>query len=200
MLKEKIIIGSGGCARDIKAHIGDSNLKFFVSDEFYSPNDENIHPLSSFNPELHSVMVGIGDPISKKKIVESLPINTEYWSWVSPYAILLGDDIKIGDGTFISAGVILTCNIVIGNHVLLNISSTVSHDGIIGDYSTISPSANICGNVTIGECCYIGANAVIKEKIKISDNVTVGLNAGVVSNLNKSGVYIGTPAKPINYE
>lgn len=197
MIKEKIIIGSGGCARDMKIHMGDPNIKMFVSDEYYTENDKSVYPLSQFNPDMHTVMVGVGDAFAKKKIVESLPKETEYWTYISPHAIILTDSLEIGEGSFISAGVIVTCDVKIGKHVLFNIGSSISHDSVVGDYSTVSPQATICGNVTIGECCYIGANAAIKEKVQICDNTTIGLNCGVVSNITKSGVYIGTPQKII---
>ena len=48
---------------------------------------------------------------------------------------------------------------------------------------------NIANNV------YLGTNSSIKEKLFINDDVVIGLNSGVVNNITKPGVYVGTPAK-----
>jgi UDP-3-O-[3-hydroxymyristoyl] glucosamine N-acyltransferase len=41
----------------------------------------------------------------------------------------------------------------------------------------------------------LGTNSSIKEKLFINDDVVIGLNSGVVNNITKPGVYVGTPAK-----
>jgi UDP-3-O-[3-hydroxymyristoyl] glucosamine N-acyltransferase len=56
------------------------------------------------------------------------------------------------------------------------------------------PGVIVSGNVTIQDLVYIGTNSSIKEKIKICELTTIGLNSGVVKDINKPGVYVGTPA------
>lgn len=197
MLKEKVIIGAGGFAREIRAHMGNKDIKFYVSDRYYNENNDNIYPISSFDSNNQIAIIGIGDPKDKKIFIDQLPENTEYWSFISPKAIILDDNIEIGEGSFICAGVIITTNVKIGKHVQLNLLTTVGHDTIIGDYFTSGPSVNISGNVEIDDFVYIGTNSAVKEKIKITDNVIIGMNCGVVSNITESGVYIGTPQKKI---
>jgi sugar O-acyltransferase (sialic acid O-acetyltransferase NeuD family) len=197
MLKEKVIIGAGGFAREIRAHVKNKNIKFFVSDEYYKENDENIHPLSSFDPNKYTAIIGVGDPNSKKILIDQLPTNTNFWTYISPNAKIIDDNIEIGEGSFICDGVIITTNVKLGKHVQLNLSTTVGHDTIIGDFFTSAPCVNISGNVLIGDFVYIGTNSVIKEKITITDDVIIGLNCGVVSNIVEKGVYVGTPQKKI---
>lgn len=197
LLKEKVIIGAGGFAREIRAHIKNKNIKFFVTDEFYKENDENTYPLSSFDPNRYSAIVGVGDPKSKKKLIDQLPADTEFWTFISPNAKIIDDNNEIGEGSFICDGVIITTNVKLGKHVQLNLGTTVGHDTIIGDYFTSAPCVNISGNVLIGDFVYMGTNSVVREKIKITDDVIIGLNCGVVSNILEKGVYIGTPQTKI---
>jgi serine acetyltransferase len=49
----------------------------------------------------------------------------------------------------------------------------------------------------VGKGVYLGTKSCIREKISICDNVILGMNAGVVSDIQESGVYVGTPAKKI---
>ena len=101
------------------------------------------------------------------------------------------DDVEIGDGSFIGAYSILTTNIKIGSHALLNRSNHIGHDCIIGDYFSAMPGSIVSGNVTIGNKVYLGTNSSIKEKLSVVNNVTIGLNSGIVKNIDEEGVYVG---------
>jgi len=192
---ERALIGAGGFAREIKAHIGDFSMKCFIDDEYWVENDDNIFPLSKFNPMQYRVLVAIGDPKDRFDMVQKLPKNTQYFTFIHPNAQILDSNIEIGDGSIICAGCILTTNIKIGKHTHLNLQTTIGHDCEIGDYFTTAPGAKISGNCKIYDCVYIGTNASIKQKINIHSLATIGLNAGVVKHITKPGIYTGTPAK-----
>lgn len=194
---KRALIGAGGFAREIKAHIGDPTMKCFVDDEYWKENNECIFPLSSFDPNKYEVIVAIGDPRARFDIIQRLPKETKYFTFIHPSAQILGNDVKIGKGSIICAGCILTTNITIGKHTHLNLQTTIGHDCEIGSYFTTAPGAKISGNCKIYDGVYVGTNASIKEKISIHSFSTIGLNAGVVKNIEDSGTYVGTPAKKI---
>ena len=196
-MMERVLIGAGGFAREVKAHLGDYLMKCFVDDSYWKENDDNIYPLSSFDPSIYEALVVIGDPNARKNIVERLPKSTKYFSFIHNSVQILGNDVFIEDGSIICAGCILTTNIKIGSHAHLNLHTTIGHDCEIGDYFTTAPGVKVSGNCKIQECVYIGTNASIKEKISINSFVTIGLNAGVVKNITESGIYVGTPSKRI---
>jgi sugar O-acyltransferase (sialic acid O-acetyltransferase NeuD family) len=193
---KKALIGSGGFAREIKQHMN-CDLTFFVDDEYWKEGDSNILPLSKFNPTEYELLVAIGNPLDRYNVINRLPKETKYFSFIHPSAIILDDNIKIGEGSVICAGSILTTNIKIGKHAHLNLQTTIGHDSIIGDFFTTAPGAKISGNCKIGERVYIGTNASIREKIEICDDVTIGLGSGVVKNITESGTYVGCPVKKL---
>jgi len=192
---KKALIGAGGFAREIMAHMG-TELPCFVDDKYYN-NEPNIFKLSDFNPLVFEVLVAIGDPKLRFDIIQRLPKDTKYFTFIHPSVLILDNNIEISEGTIVCAGTILTTNIKIGKHSHLNLMTTVGHDTIIGDYFTTAPGAKISGNCIIKDRVYIGTNASIKEKITITDDVVIGLNSGVVKSIDKSGVYVGTPTKQI---
>lgn len=194
---KRALIGAGGFAREIKAHIGDRTMKCFVDDKYWAENDEYIFPLSHFNPKEYEVLVAIGNPKDRHDTIQRLPTGTKYFNFIHPSAQILDSNIDIGEGSIICAGCILTTNIRIGKHSHLNLHTTIGHDCEIGDYFTTAPGAKISGNCKIYDCVYVGTNASIKEKISIHSFSTIGLNAGVVKHIEDSGTYIGTPAKKI---
>lgn len=194
---KRALIGAGGFANEVKAHIGDFTMKCFVDDKYYTLNNNFIYPLSEFDPEEYEVLIAIGDPRDRFDIVQRLPKNTKYFTFIHPSAQILGNDVYIGKGSIVCAGSILTTNIKIGDHAHLNLQTTIGHDCTIGDYFTTAPGAKISGNCRIYDAVYVGTNASIKQNVSIHSFSTIGLNAGVVKNINESGVYAGVPAKKI---
>jgi len=192
----KAIIGAGGFAREIQAAMG-LNCKFFVDDEYYQENQDNILPLSQFDENEYEVVVAIGDPKDRSDMIQKLPKNTKYFTYIHPTVITLGNDIEIGEGSIICAGCILTTNIKIGKHAHLNLQTTIGHDCRIGAHFTTAPGAKVSGNCKIGDMVYLGTNSSIKEKITVSKLTTIGSNATVVKDIQESGTYVGVPAKKI---
>jgi sugar O-acyltransferase (sialic acid O-acetyltransferase NeuD family) len=192
---EYVLIGAGGFAREIVAEVylqKKIKLKCFVDDEYWV---EGLYKISEFNHQTQKAIIAVGNPADKIKLLAKLPKQTKFWNYISPNAYI--GDLKLGAGNFICAGVIITTNVTIGNHVHLNLQTTIGHDSLLGDYVTTAPSVNISGNVTIGKAVYLGTKSCIREKISICDNVILGMNAGVISDIEESGIYVGTPAKKI---
>ena len=192
---KKAIFGYGGHAREVAMQMG-GELTFFVDDE-YSNNFTK--PLSEFDPLEYEILVAIANPGEREEIVNRLPPQTEFTTFIHPTAIISQNfDVIIGEGSFIGANSIITTNITLGNHVILNRGNHIGHDCIIGNYLSMMPGSIISGNVIIGNNVYLGTNSSIKEKLFINDDVIVGLNSGVVKNITRQGTYVGTPAKLIN--
>lgn len=194
---KKALIGAGGFADEIKAHMDEFDMVCFVDDSYYKENNKNILPLSEFNPTEYEVLVAVGDSFLRKELISRLPKETKYFTFIHKSAQILGYDVEIGEGSILCAGTIVTTNCVIGKHTHLNLQTTIGHDCRIGDYFTTAPGVKISGNNEIGECVYIGTNASTKQKLKISDNVVVGMNAAVVKDIFESGTYVGIPARKI---
>jgi sugar O-acyltransferase (sialic acid O-acetyltransferase NeuD family) len=185
------LFGFGGHAREVAAQIN-KEITFFVDDKYAN---EFSKPISTFDPEIYQIMVAVADSKEREKIVKKLPKNTSYFTFVHPTALLMSEDIQIGVGSFIGAYSILTTNITIGNHAILNRGNQIGHDSKIGDFFSAMPGAIVSGNVRISDCVYMGNNSSIKEKILVNSNVIIGSNAAVVKNIIASGVYVGVPAK-----
>lgn len=192
---EPVLIGAGGFAREIVAEVylqNKFNLKCFVDDEYWV---DGLYKISEFNPETQSALIAVGNPADKMKLLSKLPENTKFWNYISPNAYV--NNLSLGKGNFICAGVIITTDVKIGNHVHLNLQTTIGHDSVLGDFVTTAPSVNISGNVNIGKGVYLGTACCIREKINICDDAVIGMNASVVKDITESGTYVGIPAKKI---
>jgi sugar O-acyltransferase (sialic acid O-acetyltransferase NeuD family) len=192
----KALIGNGGHAREVMAQM---NIKLtrFISDEYWKEGDSKLLPLSKFDPEKYVIMIAIANSKDRENVVKNLSEKTKYFTFKHPTAQIMSDDITIGEGSFIGANSIITCNVEIGKHAILNRGVHIGHDCIIGDYFSAMPGSVVSGNVTLGDKVYLGTNSSIREKITICNDVIIGLNTGIVKDIKDSGVYVGTPIKKI---
>src|SRR6185437_6641532 len=146
------------------------------------------------------VVFAIGNPAAKKIIIEKIHnSNLQFPRLIHPSVLIGEDDVHVGEGSIICAGTIITVNINIGKHVILNLSCTVGHDTIIGDFSSFMPTVNISGEVNIKECVYAGTGAKIINQLEIGENTIIGSGAVVSKSLPANCTAVGVPAKPIKF-
>ena len=187
------LIGAGGHSHDILGLIG--KVPRFVDKKYWVPNDELIYTIQrAFNPEQYKVIVSIANPIDRQEMVERLPTETKYFTYIHP-SVVIASGVKIGTGCAISPGATIMGGSVIGNHSIINLNTVIGHDCKIGDYFTIAPLAGVMGNCVIGDRVEIGAGAQVKPGTSICDDVTIGMCAGVLHDIDEAGTYIGVPAK-----
>ena len=197
MSKKLALYGAGGHASEVIAQLSYKfkSIKLFVDDK-YVTND--LQPIGSFNPEEYAIMIPVSDSGARYKMVNKLPSGTSFWSFIHPTALLMDDaTIKLGIGCFIGAYSILTTDIVLGDHAILNRGVHLGHGCRIGDYFSAMPSSVVSGDVKIGNKVYLGTNASVKEKITICDDVTIGMNSPVHHDIMESGIYVGDNLRKI---
>ena len=192
---KKAFIGNGGHLREVIAHTKFDVIRF-VEDEYFKDEEKTL-PLSQFNPKEYDVMIVIADSQVRSRIQKSLPKETKYFSFIHPSAILMDRNIVIGDGSFIGANCVITTNVKIGNHAILNRNINIGPDVVIGDCFSAMAGSVVSGNVSIGNNCYMGNNSSIREKTTICDDVVIGMNGSVVKNIDKPGTYVGVPVNKI---
>jgi sugar O-acyltransferase (sialic acid O-acetyltransferase NeuD family) len=188
------IFGYGGHAREVATQI-DRPVTFFVDDEF---ENENAKSIIDFDPTEYTMLVAVADPHERFRIVSKLPLKTKFFTFIHPTALIMNRNVEIGIGSFIGAYSILTTNIKIGKHAILNRANQIGHDCLIGDFLSMMPGSIISGNVKMGDKIYMGTNSSIIENKFVSSDVIIGANGVVVKNINTNGTYVGVPVKKIN--
>ena len=190
---KRALVGYGGHAKEVMSQMN-TVMTCFVDDKYVV---EGTRPLSEFDPKEYELMVAVADSRDRFDIIQRLPENTKYFTWIHPTALVMDNSIKIGEGSFVGAYSILTTNIKIGKHAILNRGNHIGHDCEIGDYFSAMPGAIVSGNVKIHDLVYMGNNSSIREKLSIHSLCTIGMNAAVVKDIEDSETYVGVPAKKI---
>ena len=211
--KQKIVIlGAGGFAREVLWVFEDANKidPQWENLGFIDENKENHGKLlcglpilggfewfRTVNKSEIKVICGIGLPKTKKYFVEKAEsLGLEFCSIIYPN-VMMSKYTKIGKGTVIAAGNIITTQVTIGNHISLNLDCTLGHDNIIEDYCTIAPGSHISGNVTLKEGVDCGTGVVILPGLTVGKWSTIGAGAVVINDIPDNVTAAGVPAKVI---
>ena len=114
-------------------------------------------------------------------------------------SVEMSELIKVGEGTIICAHCILTVNIEIGKHVIINLDCTVGHDAILHDFVTLYPSVNVSGITNIGHCSELGTGVQIIQGKMVGNYSIVGAGAVIIKDIPDKCTAVGSPAKPIKF-
>lgn len=209
-MKDLYIIGAGGFGREV-AWIVERinsikptwNLKGFIDDNetLWGSKEGEYHVFGGceYLSALEDVyaVCAVGSSNVRKKIIEKLSDTSVKFATLVDPSVLYSNSVKIGEGAIVCAGTIITVNVNIGDHVIVNLDCTIGHDAVIDDFVTIYPSVNVSGNVLIGECSELGTGTQIIQGKKVISNTIIGAGAIVVKDCIESGTYVGSPAKKI---
>ena len=141
-----------------------------------------------------AVIVAIGDNRIRASLQERLSAQGErFFTAIHPQSII-ANDVSIGEGTMVCAGVVVNVGTQIGKGVILNTGCTVDHHNRIGNFVHIAPGVNLAGNITVGEEAMVGVGAVAVPGINIGARAVVGAGAVVIRNVPENMTAIGVPA------
>lgn len=143
-------------------------------------------------------IVAIGDARIRERIQESIQ-NQERVKLVTlihPNAVI-SRRVEIGAGSVVMAGAVINSDAVIGKGCIINTCASVDHDCVLKDFVHVAVGAHMAGTCEIGERTWIGAGATIINNIHICGDCMIGAGAVVIRSIEKSGTYIGCPARKI---
>ena len=209
-MQKVVILGAGGLAREVYWVFCEANKverKWAVLG-FIDENPQSDGKLLCDLPVLGDfgwfqgvdvaeikVISGVGSGQLRKAFAEkAAKLGLDFCSGVYP-DVQMSNYIRIGQGTVITAGNIITTQVEIGDHVYVNVVSTIGHDTRIADYSTIAHGCRISGNVTLEEGVELGTGAVILPGITIGQWSIVGAGAVVTKDTKEKEIIIGNPGK-----
>lgn len=203
--KNVIIIGASGFALEVYwlATRAGFNVIGFLDDSEECQGKEifGVKVLgkvdSWVNFSKNQFVIAVGAP-KTRKLIHSKMIDSgkkpDFATMIDPSAIL-GLDVKFGNGSIVCAGVIATVNIDVGEHVIVNLNSTIGHETKIGDFVTIAPLVAVSGCVKIEDLVEIGTGAVIRQGLTIEAASMLGMGGVLTKNIPAKSLFFGSPAK-----
>jgi len=210
-MKELVIFGCGGFGREVADVVDAINAVNPIwqivgfADDGPSPQDlERLHrtgrrhlsdeDLAGLGPSVNYV-IAVGDGQVRRRL--SARLDGMGWSaavLVHPSATI-GAEVTLGPGTVICAGVRITTNIVLGQHVHVNLNSTIGHDSHMHDFVTINPLVAISGGVTLAAGAMMGTHSAILQNLTVGAESVVGAGSLVAKPVPDGVVIKGVPAR-----
>lgn len=213
MAAELLIVGTSGLAREAAqlARQIDPAASRWQLISFVAENDSQLSQRLSYGEvrltdamllnrtEPADVVIGIGHPKIRRRIVQQLEAQPQltFPNLIHPSVEMDMTCVSLGQGNIITKGVVLTCDIVIGDFNLINWNTTIGHDVRIGSCNVVNPGCNLSGFVVVGDDCLIGTGTQVLEHRSISSGVIVGAGAVVTRSLAQVGTYVGIPAREL---
>lgn len=200
------IFGAGGSGREVawlaeECGIARERLTFVVDSPRYlrePVNDIPVRLLSDLDGTA-SYVAAVGDPPGREHCVAAA--TNAGWS---PATLVHPRSersplVRIGAGSIVCAGSVLTTNVILGEHVHVNIGCTVSHDVVLDDFVTLSPGVHIAGYVHVGRGAFLGIGAVIingdpRNPLLIGERAVIAAGACVTKTVEPHSMVAGVPA------
>ena len=207
MLDSKtVIIGYSGHAYVVaESYIATGgSINFYTDLKEVSNNPFNLKFLGfEFDPDFMGwnrslkYILGLGDNNLREKVAKLILSNScMIENVIDPHAVI-SKSASIGNGIFVSKGVLVNAFSTIGNYTILNTGCIIEHECEIGVAAHIAPGAVLAGNVKVGNRTFIGANAVIKQGVEIGDDVIIGAGSVVLQNVENNFKLVGNPGRLI---
>lgn len=213
-MKELIIFGASGFGREVAWAVERMNaviptwnlLGFMDDDDSIQGSEINGYKVLGKTGDIKEYpdayfVCAVGASRVREKIINNMKsINpaVKFGMVIDP-SVEMSDLVTIGEGSIICAHTIITVNISIGNHVIINLDCTIGHDAILQDFVTLYPSVNVSGNTNIGHAVELGTGMQIIQGKTVGDYSIVGAGAVVVKDIPEKCTAVGSPAKPIKF-
>lgn len=139
----------------------------------------------------------VGKPSARASVVALLKERGCRFAMGIHPSVIMSETSRVEEGTVVTAGNIITTNVHIGAHVIVNLACTIGHHTRIGPYCTINPGVNISGDVILEEGVLLGTNATILEKMSVGEYAVVGAGGMVNRPVPARVTAVGVPARPL---
>jgi acetyltransferase EpsM len=201
------IIGAGGHGRFVLDILRLSHSEGFTAGFFDDRADEIqsvsgvpvLGPVSALDDDgrFDAAFAAIGDNRVRSEIQRRFQKRGyPFVRVVHPHSAI-SPQARLGDGSIAGAGVVVSCDAVVGRGVILSTLSSVGHDGRVGDYAQLTPGVNLGGACTIGEGVFLGMGTKVGPLVRVGEWSVVGAGSVVLEDLPDRHFCVGIPARPV---
>jgi sugar O-acyltransferase (sialic acid O-acetyltransferase NeuD family) len=149
--------------------------------------------------DIQGGVIAIGDNWIRHKISQQLlpMVGADFFVNAIHPSVIVGDNVKLGNGVVAMAGVIFNPKSSIGDFTFYATGAQIEHDCIIEPYASISAGSILGGHVHIKTLAAITLNVTIVDRVSIGMNTVIGAASLVTKPIEDNVLAYGNPAKVI---
>ena len=201
-----IVVGGGGFAREVIWLARESRQSFDVvgclddADASQGKTLSDVPVLGRVDDWQHhaeaAFVVAIGAPRTRRAVVQKmLARGTPAFATLVHRSVQHSAYVEFGAGSMIAAGCLITTQITIGEHAIVNIGCTIGHDTVIEDFCTVAPIVAVSGNVHLQAGCEVGTGSSLRQGIRVGRGAMVGMGSVVTRDVADADLVLGSPAR-----
>ena len=202
MSKRLIIIGASLLGREVCNYARDAG---FLVEGFLDGRQHVLNGYDGYPPIISSVedfvvrsdvnyICAIGNPQMRMNYTEKvLARRGRFVNVVHPTAYV-GPNVKMGVGCIICPHAVVDCDLSLGDHVIINSLSYVSHDSALDDYVTLSPGCHLGGMTHLHRGVFMGIHSATIPNVELGAGVYVAAGACVTHDFFEGRV-MGVPGR-----
>jgi sugar O-acyltransferase (sialic acid O-acetyltransferase NeuD family) len=141
-----------------------------------------------------------GGPASfreRLRVIDSLGVPADRFARVIHPAASVGARVQLGCNVLLMAGVVITSNAVVEDHVCVLPNTVIHHDVVVGRGSLVGSNVTLAGSVRVGANCYIGSGSSVMNGLTLGAATLVGLGSTVIRDTTPGSRVVGCPARPL---
>ena len=214
-MKNLIIIGAGGFAREVYWHeqmasgidsewtikgFLDGDVKLSAEEYAKLPGDTTLlGDIDGYEIQPDDVFTcAVGTPEIRKKLIEKMLARGGKFINIINERAKIFPAANIGKGVIIGLNSGLSDHVEIGDFSMINNFSGIGHDVKVGKYTCIMSYVDIDGGSQIGDEVFIGSHVTILPKVTVENNAYVGAGSIVLKRVKANTKVFGNPAMVID--
>lgn len=144
------------------------------------------------------IVLCVGAGTARQRIalrLRDLGVESERFTRLVHEGVAIPESCRVGPGSIVLAGVVMTADVIVGEHVVIMPHVTLTHGNRISSFATLCAGVTLGGDVCIDEGAYLGMNSSVRQRVRIGPHAIIGMAAAVLSNVPAHETWLGVPAR-----
>lgn len=207
--KKLIIVGAGGLGRivhDVLSRDSEVTHEYTLAGfldtraDLSLPGDLRSSVLGSplsYQPRADDVFIpAVGDPKWRQKLLAPLiQQGAVFYSYTRQASIAARA--RIGRGVFLTPGVVVSTDCVIGDYSYIDTYVILGHDVQVGSNCMVGAMSFLAGGVCVEDGVAIHPRSTIAKGLVVGQGSTIGIGSVVVKDVPAQVTVFGNPARTI---
>lgn len=206
-MPELLLVGASGLAREVLSLLrtqSDPRTVMFVDDDSARwgtviDGARIIGGLSEVtNHPTAEIVCCVGRGADRAALVDrlgGLGVTSGRYARVVHGSVDVPDSCRVGAGSILLAGAVLTADVHLGDHVVVMPHVTLTHGNRVGAFATLCAGVAVGGDVHVGSGAYLGMNASVRERVRIGHGAVLGMGSVLLQDVPDHESWAGVPAR-----